>query len=161
LVPQRRSDPKGTVGKWEAAISLRLCEKKAVGSPDEVGVVGGGGAGVGGGLAGAVVTLTDAVSDLVGSALLMAVTVSVPALAGAVYIPAELILPNTAFQVTDLFEAEPTTVAVNGSVPVVIEDATPGLTVTEVTPVEVEAAGLALTWAELALSPVAVTAETT
>jgi len=91
----------------------------------------------------------------------MAVTVSVPALAGAVYIPAAVILPNTAFQVTDLFEAEPTTVALNGNVPEVIEEATPGLTVTEVTLVEVGAAGLALTWAELALSVAETTAETT
>ena len=58
---------------------LRLWEKKPVGSPDEVG--GGGGGGGGGG---AVVTLTEAEADLVGSALLVAVTVSVPALEGAV-----------------------------------------------------------------------------
>jgi hypothetical protein len=72
-----------------------------------------------------------------------------------------VILPSAVFHVTPLLVVVPWTVAVNGSVPEVIDDATPGLTVTEVTPVEVGAAGLALTWAELALSLAETTAETT
>ena len=68
-------------------------------------------------MAGAVVTLIDADADLVGSALLIAVTVSVPVVEGAVYCPVDVILPSTALQVTLLFVIEPDTLAVNGSVP--------------------------------------------
>jgi hypothetical protein len=114
---------------------------------------------VGGGAA--VVTFTTVESDLVGSALLTAVTVSVPAFDGAVYKPEALIWPNTTFHVTLLFVVVPCTVAVNGSVPAVIEDAVSGETVTEVTVEDAGASGVALTWAELALSPAAFTAETT
>ena len=84
-------------------------------------------------------TLTDTESDLVGSATLVAVTVSVPALAGALYIPVLLIVPRTAFQVTDLFVVVPCTLAVNGKVPEVTEDAVDGDTNTEVTATEVTA----------------------
>jgi hypothetical protein len=42
-------------------------------------------------------------------------------------------LPKDALHVTDLSEVVPSTVAVNGSVPVVIEEAVEGETVTEVT----------------------------
>lgn len=45
--------------------------------------------------------------DLLGSASLVAVTVSVPALEGAVYSPDAVMLPRAAFQVTDLSEAVP------------------------------------------------------
>jgi hypothetical protein len=110
-------------------------------------------------LVGAVVTLTDADADLVGSAVLVAVTVSVPAVEGAVYCPVEVTLPSTAFQVTLLFVVVPDTLAVNGSVPDVIDDAVVGDIVTDVT-VDV-AVGLALTCAEFAVSPAAVTADTT
>jgi hypothetical protein len=111
-------------------------------------------------LVGAVVTLTDADADLVGSAVLVAVTVSVPAVEGAVYIPAAVILPSDAFHVTPLLEVVPCTVALNGSVPAVIEDAVTGDIATEVTVGEdAGAVGLALTWGEFALSPAEPTAE--
>ena len=84
-------------------------------------------------------TLTDTESDLLGSATLVAVTVSVPARAGALYIPELLIVPRTAFQVTDLFVVVPCTLAVNGKVPEVIEDAFDGDIDTEVTATEVTA----------------------
>lgn len=65
----------------------------------EIDVTTGGGA--------AVVTLTLADPDTDGLATLVAVTVSLPALAGAVYWPAEVIVPSNAFQVTDLLEVDP------------------------------------------------------
>ena len=83
--------------------------------------------------AGGAVTVTAAEPDLVLSALLVAVTVSVPGFAGAVYRPAEVMAPKAAFQVTAVFEVVPLTVAVNGSVPVVSEEAVAGETMTEVT----------------------------
>jgi hypothetical protein len=43
-------------------------------------------------------------------------------------------VPSKAFQVTALFEVVPETVAVNGNVPLVIDEAVAGVTVTEVTP---------------------------
>jgi len=46
-------------------------------------------------------------ADRVGSATLVAVTVSVAAFAGAVYTPVEVIVPCSAFQVTDVFEDVP------------------------------------------------------
>jgi len=55
----------------------------------------------------AAVTLTLAVADLVVSATLVAVTVSVPAFAGAVYCPADVIVPSCAFQVTFVFVVVP------------------------------------------------------
>jgi hypothetical protein len=102
--------------------------------------------------------------DLVGSALLVAVTVSVPAFDGAVYMPDEVIAPRTAFHVTVLLVDVPCTLAVNGKVPEVIEEAVAGLTVTDVTvgtgpgtgPV-----GVTVTWAEFTLSPAVVTTDTT
>jgi hypothetical protein len=69
----------------------------------------------------------------VGSAALTAVTVAVPILLGAVYIPEEVMLPVEAFQVTALFVEEPSTVAAKGTVPLVMDVAEPGETVTEVT----------------------------
>ena len=112
-----------------------------------------------GGGAGAV-TLTTVVSNFDQSALLVAVTVSVPAVDGAVYRPVDVIRPRAAFQVTFLFVVVPTTVALNGSVPDVSDDAVVGDTVTDVTPDDV-ATGFALAWDELAPSPLAFTAETT
>jgi hypothetical protein len=104
--------------------------------------------------------LTTVVSNFDQSALLVAVTVSVPAVDGAVYRPVDVIRPRAAFQVTFLFVVVPTTVALNGSVPDVSDDAVVGDTVTDVTPDDV-ATGLALAWDELAPSPLAFTAETT
>ena len=47
-------------------------------------------------------TVTFAVSDMLSSASLVAVIVSVPAFDGAVYAPDELIVPSAAFQLTAL-----------------------------------------------------------
>jgi hypothetical protein len=58
-------------------------------------------------------TVTEADADLVVSATLVAVTVSLPALAGAVYSPLDVIVPSVALQVTDLFVTVPDTVAEN------------------------------------------------
>ena len=85
------------------------------------------------GVGGATVTVTLADPDLVVSATLVAVTVSVPAFVGAVYAPDGVIVPSTAFHVTALFEAVPCTLAAKDSVPPTIEEATAGVTVTEVT----------------------------
>jgi len=116
-----------------------------------------------GGCEEAAVTFTEVESDFVGSALLVAVTVSVPAFAGAVYMPDDVIVPRVAFHVTALLVDVPCTLAVNGKVPEVIEDAVAGDTVTDVIvgagadgPV-----GVTIAWAELTLSPALVTAETT
>ena len=51
--------------------------------------------------------MTVADADLVGSALLIAVTVAVPGLVGAVYMPPAVMLPSEAFHVTVLFEVVP------------------------------------------------------
>ena len=61
---------------------------------------------------GAVVTVTVAVTDFVGSAWLIAVRIAVPAVTGAVYSPVWLIEPFVVDQVTTVF-AEPVTVAMN------------------------------------------------
>ena len=53
------------------------------------------------------VTATFADDDIVESALLVAVTTAVPALEGAVYNPEDVMVPNEAFQVTDLSVAVP------------------------------------------------------
>lgn len=87
----------------------------------------------GGGFVGAVVTVTLAAPDLLVSATLVAVTVSVPAFAGAVYMPPAVIVPSAAFHVTALFVVEPATLAENGSVPPVTDEAVAGETVTDVT----------------------------
>jgi hypothetical protein len=58
---------------------------------------------------------------------LVAVIVSVPAVLGAVYIPVELIWPVNAFQVTDLFEVVPVTVAVSCNEPPTVVDAAFGV----------------------------------
>ncbi len=58
-------------------------------------------------------TVTVAVPDLAVLAALVAVTVYVPAVVGAVYSPAELIVPPLAFHVTVLFVTVPATVALN------------------------------------------------
>jgi hypothetical protein len=84
-----------------------------------------------GGVAAPMVTVPD--PDLVVSATLVAVTVAVPAAAGAVYSPVELIVPGDAFQLTDLFDALPCTVAVNWAVPPVATEVVAGVTETEVT----------------------------
>jgi hypothetical protein len=83
--------------------------------------------------AGAAVTVTLDVSDWLGSATLFAVTVSTPALAGAVYCPAAVIVPNNAFQVTDLSVAVPATVAKNVTFPLATTAVVAGVTVTDVT----------------------------
>src|SRR5579863_8760524 len=64
---------------------------------------------VGGGV---VVTVTLALADFVGSAVLVAVTVSEPAVAGAVYKPLLETMPLIAVQFTAVF-VDPVTVAVN------------------------------------------------
>jgi hypothetical protein len=79
------------------------------------------------------VILTEVESDLVGSTLFAAVSVSVPVFDGAVYIPDEVIVPREAFRVTVLLVVVPWTVAVNESIPEVIEGAVVGDIVTEVT----------------------------
>src|SRR5579863_6766561 len=72
---------------------------------------GGAGAGVGAGA----VTVTVAEADLFDCALLVAVTVSVPAFAGAVYSPDEVIVPMAAVHVTEVSVTVPRTVALNCS----------------------------------------------
>lgn len=57
------------------------------------------------GLAAVTVTLLEA--DLVASATLVAVTISIPAFAGAVYAPELVIVPISAFQVTEVFAGVP------------------------------------------------------
>lgn len=79
------------------------------------------------------VTVTLADADLVLSALLVAVTVSETAVAGAVYSPAAVIAPEAAFHVTDLSVTVPDTVAVNCCVPLVKMEAVAGETLTELT----------------------------
>jgi len=86
---------------------------------------GGAGAGVG------AVTVTVADADLFDCALLVAVTVSVPAFAGAVYSPDELIVPSAAVHVTDV--SVPCTDAENCFVPPVLTLAVLGETEIEVT----------------------------
>jgi hypothetical protein len=113
----------------------------------------------GGGFDVATVTLTGTESDFDGSATLVAVTVSVPAFAGALYIPELLIVPSAAFHETDLFVAVPWTLAVNGSVPEVIDDAVAGEIDTEV--IVCGALGVTDACNEFALSPADVTTETT
>ena len=74
-------------------------------------------------------TVTVADADFVVSATLVAVTVYVPAVAGAVYIPVLEIVPPVADQVTDVFVL-PVTVAVNCWVAPVCTDAEVGLMLT-------------------------------
>ena len=93
-VSQARIPPKGTEGKWDAWSALQLRSKKLLGSAEEA---GGGGA----------VTAMVAEADLVESALLVAVSVAVPVVEGAVYKPDELTLPSEAFHVTVVSEAVP------------------------------------------------------
>jgi len=88
-----------------------------------------GGAGV---CAGAV-TVTVADADLFDCALLVAVTVSVPAFAGAEYNPDELIVPSAAVQVTVVSVTVPCTDAENCFVPPVLTLAVLGETEIEVT----------------------------
>jgi hypothetical protein len=59
----------------------------------------------------AAVILTVELLDLVGSATLVAVTTSFPAFEGAVYWPAEVIVPRFALHVTFVFVVVPCTVA--------------------------------------------------
>lgn len=66
---------------------------------------------------GAAFTVTVAEADFVESATLVAITVAVPALAGAVNRPAAEIEPLDAVHVTAVFVVLPCTVAVNGIVP--------------------------------------------
>jgi len=76
-------------------------------------------------------TFTCADADLLASASLVAVTVSVPALAGAVYRPVDVIWPSAAVQATDLSVAVPCTVAENCRVPPVNDVALVGDIVTD------------------------------
>jgi len=87
-------------------------------------------------------TLTVAEPVLLESALLVAVTVSAPAWAGAVYSPDEVMLPKAAFHRADLSEALPCTVAVNCNVSPVVEEVGFGETATDVT---VEPGGVVVT----------------
>jgi hypothetical protein len=103
--------------------------------------------------------LTATESDFDGSATLVAITVSVPALAGALYMPVLLIVPSTALQVTVLFVEVPVTLAVNGNVPDVIEAAVSGKIETAV--ICAGAVGFTDTCEEFALSPAKVATETT
>jgi hypothetical protein len=81
----------------------------------------------------AAVTVTLLEPDLPESAMLVAVTVSVPALDGAVYMPDVVIVPSDAFHVTNVVAAAPWIVALNGTVPAVTDEAVAGDTTTEVT----------------------------
>ena len=76
-------------------------------------------------------TLAEVVSAL--SALLVAVTVSVPGCGGAVYCPVVVICPSMAFHATDLSVAVPVTEAVNCRVPPVVDEADLGVMATAVT----------------------------
>jgi hypothetical protein len=78
-------------------------------------------------------TVTVEEADLVVSALLVAVTVTVPAVVGAVKTPAEVMLPAVAFQATDLSVTVPATEAVNWTVAPVSADTGEGETVTPFT----------------------------
>jgi hypothetical protein len=79
--------------------------------------------------AGEFVVVTVAKALLVESAALVAVTVTVPALAGAVKSPLELMLPPEADHITEVFEV-PVTVAVNCCVAEALIDTLAGVTVT-------------------------------
>jgi Na+-transporting NADH:ubiquinone oxidoreductase subunit NqrD len=90
--------------------------------------------GLGGGLfAGAALTVIVADPALLGSATLVAVTIDVPAVAGALYTPAVETLPLDARHVTALLVVDPVTLAVNVSVPPTVVDALAGDTFTAVT----------------------------
>ena len=78
-----------------------------------------------------IVILVEAV--LLASASLVAVIVSVPAVAGAVYKPVELICPLTTFQVTDLSVVVPVTVAASWRVSPVVTDGALGVIAIEAT----------------------------
>lgn len=88
------------------------------------------------------VTVTCAEADFVGSATLVAFTVNVPAVLGAVYRPEAEIAPPVAVQVTAEFDV-PLTLAVNCWVPPVCNDAEFGETVTVTT-----GAAVTVTWAD-------------
>src|SRR5262249_55083073 len=71
-------------------------------------------------------TVTVAVPDFVASAALVAVIVTVAAVAGAVNFPVVSMVPADAFQVTDLSVTVPVTAAVNCCVALVSSDADAG-----------------------------------
>jgi hypothetical protein len=81
----------------------------------------------------AALTVTAAAPDFELSATLVAVTVSVPGLGGAVYAPDEVIEPSAAFHVTPVFVVVPCTLAVNDAVPPVVSEVVFGETTTPVT----------------------------
>jgi hypothetical protein len=85
-VSHSRTVPKGTDGKWEASRLFQVWPKKVGGIVLDAGFGEGRGVGVGvgGGAGGAAIIFTAAEANLVGSALLLAVTVAVPVLDGAV-----------------------------------------------------------------------------
>jgi len=82
---------------------------------------------------GAAPTVTAAEADFAVLAALVAVTVSLPAVAGAVYPPVDVILPRAAFQVTDLLVTVPETLAENCCVPLTGMDIEAGEMLTEFT----------------------------
>ncbi len=97
-------------------------------------------AGSAGGGAGALVTLITAEADIVESAVLVAVILAVPVVAGAVYAPEAVIVPADAVQVTDWSVVVPWTDAVNCALPLGLKEAEEGETVTELTAGAVEPA---------------------
>jgi hypothetical protein len=102
------------------------------------------------------VTVTVAEADWVGSATLVAVTLNVPALLGAVYRPEDEIWPPDADQVTPVVEL-PLTLAVNCCVPPVVSEAEPG---EMVTPTVVVAVTVTAADADLVLSAMLVAVTT-
>jgi len=74
------------------------------------------------------VTVTVADADLVLSETLVALTVSVPGVPGAVYMPPEVIVPRTADHVTEVL-LPPLTVALNCKLPLVVNDVEFGVSV--------------------------------
>ena len=107
---------------WAVAVNCCVPPTPTIDVPGDIETEGGGGGGGGGGGAGAW-TVSCAFALLVGSAMLVAVTVCAPAWLGAVYKPVALIVPTEEFppallstaHVTAVFEL-PFTVAVNWAV---------------------------------------------
>jgi len=86
------------------------------------------------------VTVTDAMADLVGSATLVAVTETTPAFDGAVNRPYGVMVPADALQFTFWLVVVPWTVALNWNLPEDATDVEAGLTATDKTAEELDAA---------------------